>query len=100
MVSVRRRRVAGYIHIPASVGDGLGAEGQQEEQQEAKEAVETYSKFKEDGCQLAQGLEQFPMGMVVTQGKFISYMYIVSIKGESCAFLSIQLQVIDCFASF
>lgn len=40
------------------------------------------------------------MGMVVTQGNFISYMDIVSIKGESCAFLSIQLQVIDCFALF
>lgn len=49
MVSVWRRRVAGHIH------DGLGAEGQQEEQQEAKEAV---SRFKEDGCQLAQGLEK------------------------------------------
>lgn len=50
--------MAGHIHIPASVGNGVGAEGQQEEQQEAKEAVETYSRFKEDGCQLAQGLEQ------------------------------------------
>lgn len=44
------------------------------------------------------GTGAVPMGMVVTQGKFISYMDIVG--GESCAFLSIQLQVIDCFALF